>query len=228
MVLEIIESKKPPQQLVEYKLILSKNDYRYFLEADRIALGKGKMNFSLWVKDLLYPDFIWRFQRLLRKMEYYKNTRKGSRFKSVYYYILKLRFTRLSVRLSFSIPENVFGPGLAIVHYGTIVVNGNSRIGANCRIHASTNIGESGGMQGAPQIGDNVYIGPGAKIFGKISIASNTAIAANACVGKSFGEENMLLGGVPARAIKEIDIKQIIKHLKIFSIVGSDMIHFGF
>jgi serine O-acetyltransferase len=66
---------------------------------------------------------------------------------------------------------------------------------------------------GAPIIGDNVYIGPGAKIYGKIEIPSNCAIAANAAVGKSFYQEGMVLGGVPAKEITELDIKQIIKHI---------------
>lgn len=99
------------------------------------------------------------------------------------------------------------------MHYGTIVVNPRAKVGANCRIHVCTNIGESGGVAGAPQIGDNVYIGPGAKIYGAISIANNTVIAANAAVNKSILEEGMLVAGVPARIIKDIDVKRIIKHI---------------
>jgi serine O-acetyltransferase len=213
MGVEILEYRKPLKKFIDYRVISSKADYLDYLEADRIALSRKTMSFKCKLKDLIFPDYIWRFQRLLRKMEYYKNTRNANRLDSVNYYLLKIRFLKLSLKLGFTIPENVFGPGLAIVHYGTIVVNANSKIGANCRIHAGTNIGESGGFAGAPQIGDNVYIAPGAKIFGNIFIASNTAIAANACVGKTFNEENMLLGGIPARVLKEIDIKQIIKHI---------------
>ena len=108
---------------------------------------------------------------------------------------------------------NIFGPGLAIIHYGTIVVNPRAKVGANCRIHVCTNIGESGGVVGAPKIGDNVYIGPGAKIYGDITIANNTVVAANAAVNKSILEDGMLLAGVPAKAIKEIDVKRMIKHI---------------
>ena len=108
---------------------------------------------------------------------------------------------------------NVFGPGLAIVHYGTIVINSAVRIGENCRIHACVNIGASGGSVEAPQIGNNVYIAPGAKIYGNIKIANNIAIGANAAVGKSFEEDSIFIAGNPAKKIKEIDIKKIIKHL---------------
>jgi len=219
MELEMLECQIPLKKAVEYKVVSNKTDYLNFLEADRIALGRNKMTLKSRLKDLIYPDYIWRFQRLLRKMEYYKNMKVKNPLEKAYYYLLKIKFLKLSLKLGFTIPENVFGPGLAIVHYGTIVVNVNSKIGANCRLHASTNIGESGGVFGAPHIGDNVYIGPGAKLYGKIYIASNTAIAANACVGKTFTKENILLAGIPARPLKEIDIRQIIKHLSLMSIV---------
>ena len=213
MIEAIVAYKKEVKQF-KFQKILCKADYLAFLDADRIALGRKKMSLRAKLKDHIFPDYLWKFERLLRKTEYYGNTKNFNPLRNLYYLFLKVKFLKLSVKLGLTIPENVFGPGLAIVHYGTIVVNGNSRIGANCRIHAGTNIGESGGLQGAPQIGDNVYIGPGAKIYGRIKIASNTAIAANACVGKTFIEEHTLIGGIPAKVLKQdIDMKQIIKHI---------------
>ena len=129
---------------------------------------------------------------------------------TIYYFF----FSKLSVKLGFTIPLNVFGPGLCIVHYGTIVISPNAKVGANCRIHPSTCIGAAGGKMEAPQVGDNVYIGPGAKLYGNIQIGNNIAIAPNAAVASSFTENGILIGGVPAKKIKEIDISTIIKHLK--------------
>ena len=194
-------------------MILSKEDYLNYLEADRVALGRAKQNSFVNLVNLMAPDYIWDFQRLLRKLEYYKNVKKDGYINKIIYLYLKLKYRRLSVKLSFTIPENVFGPGLSIVHYGTIVVNANAKVGANCRIHVGTNIGASGGTNKAPQIGDNVYLAPGAKILGNIKIPSNTAIGANSVVNKSFEEENMLIAGMPAKVIKPINIKQIIKHI---------------
>jgi serine O-acetyltransferase len=57
------------------------------------------------------------------------------------------------------------------------------------------------------------YIKIGAKVYGKITIANNSVIAANAAVNKSIVEEGILIAGVPAKPIKSIDIKRIIKHL---------------
>lgn len=196
-------------------MIRSREDYYRYLKADKAALGiKTKGNFLVsLVLGIFFPHYIWKFQRLLRKVEYHTNRKKGFLGKLTFVF-LKFRFRKLSLRMGFSIPPNCFGPGLAIVHYGTIVVNSNARIGANCRIHACTNIGASGGSPEAPRIGDNVYIGPGAKIYGNIYIANNTAIAANAAVGKSFVEENTLIGGIPAKVIKPFDIGTLIKQVK--------------
>ena len=55
----------------------------------------------------------------------------------------------------------------------------------------------------APEIGDNCFIGPGAKIFGKIKIGDNVAIGANAVVNKSFGN-NVTIAGVPAKVVNNI------------------------
>jgi serine O-acetyltransferase len=118
--------------------------------------------------------------------------------------LVKLYFHRLSRKLSFTIPINVLGPGLSIAHYGTIIINGKTRIGANCRIHACTNIGTSAGSSGnAPVIGDNCYIAPGVKMFGNIIIGNNVAIGANAVVNKSFQLNDITLGGVPAKVISK-------------------------
>jgi serine O-acetyltransferase len=85
------------------------------------------------------------------------------------------------------------------MHRGTIVVNDKARIGDNCRIHVCVNIGEANG--GAPTIGNNVYIGPGAKIFGPITIADGVTIGANAVVNKSITTPNISIGGIPARPL---------------------------
>ena len=63
--------------------------------------------------------------------------------------------------------------------YG-IIVSHNAVIGKNCVIFHQVTIGE--GKGGAPTIGDNVFIGAGAKIIGNIKIGSNVTIGAGAVV----------------------------------------------
>ena len=52
-----------------------------------------------------------------------------------------------------------------------------------------------------PVIGDNVYIGPGAKIFGGIRVGNNVRIGANCIVFQDI-PDNAVVGGVPAKIIK--------------------------
>ena len=193
-------------------MIRSKKDYSKYIDQDRIALGILNRDFKHKLKSIVSPNYIWKFQKTMRKLEFYENC-KNHGFHKVYILYLKYRYKKISLKLGFSIPINVFGPGLSIVHYGTIVINRNSRVGSNCRMHACVNIGASGGEKEAPQLGDNVYIAPGAKIYGNITIANNTAIGANAVVNKSFNQENTVIAGVPAKVIGNVDIKKIIKHV---------------
>jgi serine O-acetyltransferase len=193
-------------------MIKNREDYKKFILADNISSGRVNISKAKKIFLFFFPDKIWEFQILLRKCEYYKNNSDRLLFKLLYSFY-KYKFRKKSLALGFSIPENVFGPGLCIPHYGTIVVNANSKVGANCKIHVCTNIGASGGTNKAPKIGDNVYIAPGVKIYGDITIASNNAIAANSVVNKNFTDEGNLIGGVPAKIIDKVDIKKILKHL---------------
>ncbi|CDF79993.1 serine O-acetyltransferase [Formosa agariphila KMM 3901] len=193
-------------------MITSKKLYNLYLIADKKALNISSNSITDKLKNSLFPSPNWKFQKLLRKLEYHNNCKNKGVYK-IYYIYLKYKYRNLSQKLGFSIPINVFGPGLSIVHYGTIVVNSAAKVGKNCRIHVCTNIGASGGSSKAPQIGDNVYIAPGAKIYGDITIANNTAIGANAVVNKSFIEENMMIAGNPAKAIKKIDINRVIQYI---------------
>lgn len=181
-------------------MIQSRKDYKFYIDQDRKNLGLGHYSLKEW----LFPNYIWKFQKLLRKVEYYSNTNQTLLGKA-YLIFLRMKLRKLQLRLGFSIPINVFGPGLSIAHYGSIVINPNTRIGTNCRLHSSTNIGASGGDKKAPQIGDNVYIGPGAIIFGDIEIANNVTIGANATVNKSCQEEFVVLAGSPAKIVKHWD-----------------------
>ena len=149
-------------------------------------------------------DRRFRFYKSLRKTEYYTNERKDFLGKIIGK-LLRLRHKLLCDKYGWTIPINVFGSGLAIVHTGTIVVTGSAKVGKNCRIHVCTNIGRAPSKEGdgAPVMGDNIYIGPGAKIFGNIRIGDNTAIGANAVVNSSFPEGNCTIAGVPARKISD-------------------------
>lgn len=83
---------------------------------------------------------------------------------------------------------------------GSIIINGQAKIGKNLRVHVGVNIGANGGNP--PVIGDNCYIGPGAKLFGDIVVANGVSIGANAVVNHDCPEENGVYVGVPAKFVK--------------------------
>lgn len=175
-------------------MILSKEDYNYYLERDKAALHIKRK------KPRFMHDIIWTFQRSLRRCEYIENCKKGPFWKLVGKFC-KLHYVYLSHKLGFSIGFNVFGPGLAIAHYGYLVVNGFARVGENCRIYEGVTIGDRSDGGPAAEIGNNVLIGTGAKIIGGVSIADNVAIGANAVVVKNITEPNTSWAGNPAKKI---------------------------
>ena len=63
-------------------------------------------------------------------------------------------------------------------------------------LNSCVNIGAH--KDGAPVIGDNVYLGPGAKLFGPIRIADGVKVGANAVVCRDCGDKGTVLVGVPA------------------------------
>ena len=175
-------------------LIKSKDDLKLFISSDLRSLGMRNQRNWLMLNEIVI------FQIRLRRLEFAINCSKNP----LRILIRKYLFRRIAIKLGISISPNTFGPGLSIAHRGNIVVNGGARIGANCRVHVGVNIGtEAGKADAAPTIGDNCYIGPGAKIFGPIEIGPNTVIGANAVVNKSFLEGNQTLGGIPANIISK-------------------------
>ena len=102
-----------------------------------------------------------------------------------------------------SIPiQTRIGPGFYIGHYGGIVVNPETVIGRNCNISHGVTIGQTnrGARQGVPVIGDDVYMGPGSVIIGRIRIGNRVAIGANAVV-TTDAEDDAVMAGSPARAV---------------------------
>lgn len=183
--------------------IRSIEDVRRWLRRDLVQRGAIAPEGAITVGCFL-RDPVNYFMLLLRLKEWTVNARVPLPLRLP----IALLFRRAQIRLGFAIPPNTFAAGLAIVHFGSIVVNGNARIGENCRIHVGVNIGGGGGLMDqdkarsmAPTLGRNVYIAPGAKIYGPVSIADGCAIGANAVVNRSFETPNVSIAGVPARVI---------------------------
>jgi serine O-acetyltransferase len=92
------------------------------------------------------------------------------------------------------------GGGLYLPH-GNVVVDGMVRIGRNCVIGPWVTVGTRGSVAG-PHIGDDVFIGTGAKILGGITIGDRARIGANAVVLEDV-PAGMTVVGVPARPVRD-------------------------
>lgn len=163
------------------------------MECDRVVLKIQRKH------PKILGDYIWKYERLLRKAEYYCNSFPNSPLKLLFLYRLK----RLGFKLGFQIPINTIGPGLALVHPGTVLINAKSQIGENCRIQTGVTLGATNGSNRAPRIGNNVFLGDGCKIIGDVSVADGVTIGANAVVTKSIHEPNTTWAGVPAHKISD-------------------------
>jgi len=119
------------------------------------------------------------------------------------YPIVRLLYGHYTFKYGISIsPTTPIGSGLYIAHFGGIVVNTDASIGKNCNLSHGITIAQTnrGKRKGVPVIGDNVYIGPGAKIIGRITVGNNVAIGAN-CVVTRDVPDNAVVVGIPARII---------------------------
>ena len=102
--------------------------------------------------------------------------------------IARYKHKKLMEKFCASIPLSVQIDGEPNFPHGLagIFVSSNAKIGKNCTIFHQVTIGSNtlkeSKRQGAPVIGDNVYIGCGAKIIGGITIGNNVRIGANCVV----------------------------------------------
>jgi serine O-acetyltransferase len=92
-----------------------------------------------------------------------------------------------------------FGPGFVILHSFGVVINSQVRGGRNVVIEHGVTIGAE--KDTSPVLGDDVFIGAGAKIIGGVRIGSRVKIGANAVVTKDVPDDATVVG-VPARVVK--------------------------
>jgi serine O-acetyltransferase len=105
-------------------------------------------------------------------------------------------------------PQATIGGGLYIGHTGGVHINPGAVLGRNCDVAHRVTIGASAmGRQGLPTLGDDVYIGTGATLVGKIKIGNGAKIAANTLVMSNVPAGATVMG-VPGRIVMRAKVPQ--------------------
>ena len=132
---------------------------------------------------------ILKFQKLLRKAHFCNN-----KFKKMYFR-WRLRCYRDKYGLEIK-PDTQIGKGLYLGHPYNITINNHAVIGDNCNIHKGVVIGREkrGKREGAPTIGNKVWIGINAAVVGKITIGDDVLIAPCSYVNCDIPSHSVVFG----------------------------------
>lgn len=113
--------------------------------------------------------------------------------------LLRLQILRNKTGIQISIKTKI-GKGFFIGHFGSVVINPATVIGDNVNIIQTCTIGVSYRGEGAPTIGNKVYVGAGSRIFGGVEIGDNAAIGVNSVVTHDVPSGAVVVGA-PAQVI---------------------------
>ena len=154
------------------------SDFKRY-DIHKISIGKL---FSIFY---LHPIPGLKFMIIFRLTQHYRRKNR------ILFYFFFLWLRRLKVKYGFDISYRTkIGKGFYIGHFGNIVIHGDAVIGVNCNISQGMTIGISnyGDKKGVATIGNYVFIGPNAGIFGNINIGNNVTIGANAVVTENVND----------------------------------------
>jgi len=134
-----------------------------------------------------YHD-IWRIKEVIKK-------KRHRLLEHAYYDYFAARCSWISHHSNFlGVPFFPHGP------LG-VFISRNAVIGKNCVIMQQVTIGSNpladSKLQGSPVIGDNVFIGAGAKIVGGIRIGNNCRIGANVTISGNLPENTLAVCSTP-------------------------------
>lgn len=175
----------------EFKHLISADLYRYH----------GELGFRPFLR-------AWRWEpgfRITFWMRFCRFLRENPATRLGFYHVAAFFAHRINIRFGVYLDMTTeIGGGLFIPHPCSIIVNRRCRIGRNCNLSQGVTIGvgNRGPRQGIPTIGDNVYIGPNAVIFGAVNVGDDVAVGANSVVTKD-APDGTVVAGAPARVISE-------------------------
>ncbi len=169
------------------------------LRYSKYACYSGFFLKYLYFLYLLFVDLGFRAIFIYRICSKIKEKRSKSSYP--FYVILYWAHICYTRKRGIQLPiETKIDKGLRIMHPFDIVINPETKIGANCTIFNGVTIGRVRGKLGLPEIGNNVVISAGAKVIGNVKIGNNVMIGANAVVVRDV-PNNATVGGIPAEII---------------------------
>ena len=127
----------------EHRIIATREELKEWLRYEHRVYG----NVS-WLKTLLSQGekaVLWKHQKLLRKAEYYLNTRKGLLLR-----LTRFRLLKLQSRYAIHIPLNSCGKGLKLMHVGPVLINKGAVLGEDCVLHMNVGIVAGGARMTTP------------------------------------------------------------------------------
>lgn len=145
-----------------------------------------------WAAQGFWVMLVYRFGR-------WRYTINNVLLRKICSFIYKFLYKLVQILTGIEMPCEVeVGDNFLIDHFGGIVISGYAKFGDNCRIRNGVVVGLKNVSEPcAPQIGNNVDIGAGAKILGNIKIGNNVNIGANSVVLTDV-PDNAIAVGVPA------------------------------
>ena len=174
------------------------DEYKYLVLSDLYRINQ-KHNLSALLQQIVIGE-AFKYIFWMRTCRFFQQRKL---LKYTLYPVALILLNHYRYKFGIAVPFSAdIGPGFYIGHFGCIIVYPLCQIGKNCNISQGVTLGKAnrGKKEGYPTIGDNVYIGPGAKIIGNICVGNDVAIGAN-CVVTSDIPDHAVVVGVPGKVI---------------------------
>lgn len=169
--------------------------YEFKFDVDRyVYMGVGPWLYAFLQKQGLWALAEYRFSRWVLTEFRVPIVSKFLKFIGVLWHKL------IEITTGIDLPKHAkIGKGLYIGHFGGIIISPDAEIGEFCNLShdVTIGIGGRGEKSGVPKLGNRVFIGPGARIFGSIKIGDDVAIGANSVVTKDIPDRAVVMG-IPA------------------------------
>ncbi len=185
---------------------MTKKELNEIIQEEKSIYIRSKYSYQKYTHSKLY--IIWRMLSSYRRSQYYREVLKTANKLSKILYSIKYRYyTRkkniFSEKCGIEIANGCkLGRRLRLWHGGVVI---NAHLGDDCLIHGNNILGNKGvyPFDQIPTLGNHVDVGVGAVIIGKITIADECRIGANAVVTKSFETPGTVIVGIPGRILEK-------------------------